>query len=77
MEEDEIIKIRDLINVVHSTLHRRSEPLSLAEEYYRMREGITQCELLLLRMNNFQAKFDHPHKYLLLQLKVICHAVFR
>ncbi len=37
--------------------------------YYNTREAICQAELLLLRMVGFKTSFNHPHKYLLQQLK--------
>lgn len=69
IEGSDILKIRDVINVVHATLHPKSEPLVLDNRYYSIRESITQAELLVVRMAGFNAKFDHAHKYLLSYLK--------
>lgn len=63
--EDDHLKLRDVINIVHSTLHRSLEPLSLGDEYWNIRDAIVQTELLVLRMVAWQVKIDHPHKYLL------------
>jgi len=63
--EDDHLKLRDVINIVHSTLHRSLEPLSLGDEYWNIRDAIVQTELFVLRMVAFQVKFQHPHKYLL------------
>jgi len=67
--EDNHLKLRDVINVVHSTLHRTLDPLALSDEYWNIRDAIVQAELLVLRMVKFQVKFSHPHKYLLHYLK--------
>ena len=53
------LKLRDLINVVYTTLHRKDsgapeEPLKLECQYYNIREAICHGELLVLRMSNFQ-----------------------
>jgi len=67
--EDDHLKLRDVINVVHSTLHRNLEPLALGDQYWNTRDAIVHAELLILRMVKFQVKFSHPHKYLLQYLK--------
>ena len=67
--ENEHIRLRDLINVVMTTLRKNSEPLELEDEYYAVREAIVQAELFLLRMINFQTHFEHAHKHLLHYLK--------
>ena len=55
------LKLRDLINVVYTTLHRKGsgepeEPLKLEGQYYSIREAICHGELLVLRMCNFQVR---------------------
>ncbi len=55
-EQDHQLKIRDLINVSHSALHRGSEPLGLDSQYYNLREVICQAELLVLRMVGFRVR---------------------
>jgi len=67
--EDNHLKLRDVINVVHSSLHKTLEPLPLGDQYWNMRDAIVQAELLVLRMCQFGVKFNHPHKYLLHYLK--------
>lgn len=69
IEDNDHLRIRDIINVVHTTLHRNQEPLNLGNEYYNMREAIVQAELFVLRLLKFRTTFDHPHKYLLHYLK--------
>lgn len=69
MEDGDHLRLRDIINVIHSTLHRNDELLELDSQYYATREAIVQAELFLLRMVNFQTRFTHPHKYLLHYLK--------
>jgi len=68
------LKLRDLINVVYTTLHRKGsgapeEPLKLETQYYNIREAICHGELLVLRMCNFQTNFELPHKTLLHHLR--------
>jgi hypothetical protein len=68
------LKLRDLINVTFTTLHRKSdgapeEPLKLDSTYYNIREAICQAELLVLRMSKFQTSFELPHKTLLHHLR--------
>jgi len=67
--EDNHLKLRDVINVVHSVLHKTLDPLPLGDQYWNMRDAIVQAELLVLRMCQFGVKFSHPHKYLLHYLK--------
>jgi len=69
LEDNDHQKLRDIINVVYTTLHRDKEPLPLDNEYYNMREAIVQAELQILRMIRFQTRTDHPHRYLLHYLK--------
>jgi len=67
--EDNHLKLRDVINIVQSVLHRSLEPLPLGDLYWNIRDAMVQSELLLLRMCQFGVKFSHPHKYLLHYLK--------
>ncbi|XP_023332793.1 cyclin-Q [Eurytemora carolleeae] len=69
--EDDHLKLRDVINVVHAVLHRTLEPLALGDEYWNIRDAIVQTELFVLRMVGFQVRFIHPHKYLLHYLSSI------
>jgi len=69
--EDDHLKLRDVINVVHATLQRTEEPLSLDNEYWNIRDAIVQTELFVLRMVGFQVRFAHPHKHMLHYLNSI------
>jgi len=60
-QQDEPIKIRDLINVVHRTLNRDSEVLDLNEEYWNYRDAIVQAELLAMRMISFKSTSPDTH----------------
>ena len=55
-------KIRDIMNVAYSTLHRGSPPLELGDQYWSMRDAIVQGELLIMRMLKFHVAQQHPHK---------------
>jgi len=59
-EEQENIKIRDILNVCYNTLH--PEALELDEKYWTLRTSITQTELLIVRTLGFKLDFIHPHK---------------
>jgi len=63
--KDDPIKIRDIINVAHNILNRGANPLELGDEYWAMRDGIVQAELLITRMLKFDMNVEHPHKYML------------
>lgn len=60
--KDDPVKIRDVINVSHATLNRGATPLELGEEYWTLRDGIVQAELLITRMLKFDLGVVHPHK---------------
>lgn len=88
--KDDIIKIRDVINVTHNTLNRGNfpffffmaykmlnvfcdisgdPPLELNDDYWAIRDAISQAELLITRMLKFDMTFVHPHKYMLHYIK--------
>lgn len=67
--KDDPLKIRDIINVCHNTLHRTNGPLEIGDEYWNMRDAIVQAELLIMRVLKFEVSIIHPHKYMLHYLK--------
>lgn len=64
--KDNNLKIRDVMNVSYSTLHRGAAPLELGDQYWAMRDAIVQAELLIMRMLKFQVMPEHPHRVNLL-----------
>jgi len=70
-DQDEPIKIRDLINVAHRTLNRDSDVLDLSDEYWNFRDSIVQAELLVLRMINFKIPVPNAQMYLLSYLRTL------
>lgn len=68
-QQDEPVKIRDLINVTHRTLNRDADVLDLAEQYWNYRDSIVQAELLAMRMICFKSVDPNVHLYLLTYLK--------
>lgn len=66
---DESIRIRDVINVSHNTIHRDSPPLELGDEYWSIRDAIVQAELCITRMLKYDLGVELPHKYLMYYLK--------
>ncbi|XP_067833051.1 cyclin-Q-like [Heptranchias perlo] len=63
--EEQHLRARDIINVCHRYLNPQDEPLELDNRFWELRDSVVQCELLMLRLLNFQVSFQHPHKYLL------------
>lgn len=63
--EEEHLRLRDVINVFYSSVHVASEPLELSDAYFKLRDTLVRCELLLLRVLEFNVVNDHPHRYLL------------
>lgn len=49
--------------------HLGSPPLELSDEYWAIRDAITQAELLITRMLKFDLNIVHPHKYMLHYIK--------
>merc|ERR1712136_123085 len=70
-QQDEPLKIRDLINVAHRTLNRDSDVLDLSEEYWNYRDSIVQAELLTMRMISFKTTSPDIHLYLLMYLRTL------
>ncbi|KAK2727016.1 cyclin-Q-like isoform X2 [Artemia franciscana] len=62
------LRLRDILNVAHSTIHRDSGVLDLTEEYWSLRDSVVQAELLLLRTLEFNTTVNLPHKYMLYYL---------
>ncbi|XP_072388466.1 cyclin-Q [Diabrotica undecimpunctata] len=67
--KDDPLKIRDIINVAHNTLHRGSSLLEIGDEYWSMRDAIVQAELLIMRILKFEVSTTHPHKFMLHYLR--------
>ncbi|XP_075434507.1 cyclin-Q isoform X1 [Ascaphus truei] len=63
--EEQHLRTRDIINVCHRYLNPGTEPLEVDSRFWELRDSIVHCELLMLRILNFQVSFQHPHKYLL------------
>lgn len=74
--KDDPVKIRDVINVAHSTLNRGASPLELGDEYWSMRDAIVQAELLIARTLKFDLNIEHPHKVRIVNNFVIYKSVF-
>ena len=72
-QQDEPLKIRDLINVAHRTLNRDSDVLDLSEEYWNYRDSIVQAELLTMRMISF--KTIRPDTHLVISFHLRKNAV--
>ncbi|XP_023221303.1 cyclin-Q-like isoform X1 [Centruroides sculpturatus] len=69
--EEDHLKIRDIINIFYKIVHKNSEPLSLGDEYWNLRDSIVNCELLMLRILRFKVSVNHPHRYLLHYLRSV------
>lgn len=66
---DEPVRLRDAVNVAHSSLVRGAGPLELSEEYWSWRGAVAQAELLVLRILGFRLDAPAPHRYLLHYLR--------
>jgi len=66
---EEALKIRDIVNVSYRVLHPDKDPLEIGTTYWKLRDSITTCELILLRLFAFNVSFQTPQKYLLHYLK--------
>ena len=55
-------KLRDVLNVSHSILCPGEEPLRIGPAYWELRDKVSQCELLLLRVFRFEVGLEVPHK---------------
>ncbi|VDD87814.1 unnamed protein product [Enterobius vermicularis] len=63
-EEDQVVRIRDVINVAYSILHPEKAILRIGEQSWAMREGIARMEYLVLRILKFDVEVDNSHQYL-------------
>lgn len=45
--------------------------MELTDEYWAIRDGIVQAELLITRMLKFELNITHPHKYMLQYMKTL------
>jgi len=70
--EEDHKKIRDVINVCYRVRHKEKPALDIGSTYWALRDSLTQCELLLMRILQFRVTFQHPHKYLLYYMKSVC-----
>lgn len=62
--EEQHTRLRDVVNVCYATLHPDKPRLEIGNELYDLKDTISSCELLVLRMLQFRVTCDHPHKYL-------------
>jgi len=69
--DEDLLKIRDVINVCHRILHPLEQPLEVDDNYWDMREGLGKLEMLILRTLQFKLTYSHPHKYLLHYLNTL------
>eukprot|EP00111_Clytia_hemisphaerica_P017702 TCONS_00052375-protein len=67
--EEEPQKIRDVINVAHRLLHQDEKALEIGDDYWKLHDSVTACELIVLRYLKFQVTFDSPIKYILMFCK--------
>lgn len=65
VEEDQVVGLRDIINVFHRSLHPDEPILDLGPIYWSLRDSISHLEMILLRFLRFHVTIDHPHRYLL------------
>ncbi|ESP03570.1 hypothetical protein LOTGIDRAFT_237668 [Lottia gigantea] len=69
--EEEVVKLRDVVNICHRTLHKNKPPLDIGETFWSLRESVASSELLILRSLRFKVVFSQPHKFVLHYLKFL------
>jgi len=73
---EEHVKIRDILNVTHRTIHKDKPPLEVGDEYWRYREAIVRCELFIIRVLGFNLRTTLPHTYLAYHLRSLTNWIF-
>lgn len=69
--EEDNLRLRDIINVFHSTLNKKCcyQTLEMNNFFWDLRNTIVDCELIILRVLKFKTHYVYPHKYLLYYLR--------
>ncbi|EFO23361.2 cyclin domain-containing protein [Loa loa] len=73
IEEDEIVKTRDVVNVAYSILHPREPALQIDDESWALRTSLSRMEYIVLRLLKFRLAVENPHKYLLHYISSLMH----
>ena len=63
--EENTRRVRDIINVAHTTANPAAPPLAISQVYWDMKELILRMEQAMLRALGFSVSYTHPHFYLL------------
>ena len=71
--EEQHTRLRDIVNVCHRTRHPNKPHLELDSEFWKLRDTISSCELLMMRVLKFQVTYVHPHKFMLHYLMSLSH----
>jgi len=58
-------RLRDVIITCHRHLHSPGVPLSVGQEYWRLRDSVVRCEALLLRALGYDMACPLPTPYML------------
>ncbi|VDK75736.1 unnamed protein product [Litomosoides sigmodontis] len=73
IEEDEIVKTRDVVNVAYSILHPRETILQIDDKSWELRTSLSRMEYIVLRLLKFRLSVENPHKYLLHYVSSLMH----
>jgi len=73
---EEHVKIRDILNVTHRSIHPDQPPLEVGEKYWQYREAIVRCELFIIRVLGFNLRATLPHTYLTYHLRSLTNWIF-
>ncbi|CAG9538369.1 unnamed protein product [Cercopithifilaria johnstoni] len=73
VEEDEMVKTRDVVNVAYSILHPREPILQINDESWVLRTSLSRMEYVVLRLLKFRLSVENPHKYLLHYISSLMH----
>uniref|UniRef100_A0A8L7YPW3 Bm9343, isoform a n=2 Tax=Brugia malayi TaxID=6279 RepID=A0A8L7YPW3_BRUMA len=73
IEEDEMVKTRDVVNVAYSILHPCAPILQIDDESWALRTSLSRMEYIVLRLLKFRLAVENPHKYLLHYISSLMH----
>ena len=71
--EEQHTRLRDVVNVCHRTRHPDKAYLELDSKFWQLQDTISSCELLMMRVLQFQVTYVHPHKFMLHYLMSMSH----
>ncbi|VDN60124.1 unnamed protein product [Dracunculus medinensis] len=71
--EDEIVGIRDVINIAYSVIYPDRPLLDVGPTLWNLRESLVQMEYITLRFLDFRMTTRNPHNFLLHYISALQH----